>query len=52
MKTTQIRTEQGRSSRPDGSAQRPAGGEYQITTNIDDVLRQIVREELAARYEE
>ena len=47
MKTTQLRAEEGQSIRRDASAGRPAGGSQQ-TANIDDVLRQIIREELAA----
>jgi predicted DNA-binding transcriptional regulator AlpA len=48
MKTTQLREEEERSSRPDASGPRPAGGSHQTTAVIDDVLRQIIREELAA----
>ena len=48
MKTTQIRAEEGRSTRPDASAPRRAGGDHQAAANIDNVLRQIIREELAA----
>ena len=49
MKTTQIRAEEGRSARRDACESGPAGGNDQTTANIDDVLRQIIREELAAR---
>ena len=52
MKTIQIRAEEGRSTRPEASEQRPARGNQQTAANIDDVLRQIIREELAARFEE
>lgn len=48
MKTTQIRAEEGRSSRPDASEARPIASDHHTTANIDDVLRQIIREELAA----
>jgi predicted DNA-binding transcriptional regulator AlpA len=48
MKTTQIRAEEGRSTRRDPCESRPAGGNQQTMANIDDVLRQIIREELAA----
>ena len=47
MKTTQLRAEEVRSTRPDAGAPRSAGGDQQ-TANIDDVLRQIIREELTA----
>jgi predicted DNA-binding transcriptional regulator AlpA len=47
MKTTQIRAEEGLSVRRDVSEQCPGGGNHRTTANIDDVLRQIIREELA-----
>jgi len=47
MKTMQIRAGEGRSDRPDASEPRPAGAN-QTTAVINDVLRQIIREELAA----
>jgi predicted DNA-binding transcriptional regulator AlpA len=46
MKTTQIRVEEGRSF--DRDASRTADGNQQPMANIDHVLRQIIREELAA----
>jgi predicted DNA-binding transcriptional regulator AlpA len=48
MKTTQIRAKEGRSAQRDACESRPAGGNQQTMANIDDVLRQIIREELAA----
>ena len=48
MKTTQIRAEEGRSGRPDASEARPIASDHHTTANIDNVLRQIIREELAA----
>jgi len=47
MKTTQLRAEERQTTLPDACARRPAGGS-QPAANIDDVLRQIIREELAA----
>jgi hypothetical protein len=52
MKTIQVRAEEGRSTRPKASEPRPPYGDHQTAANIDDVLRQIIREELAARFEE
>ena len=48
MRATQIRAEEGRSARRDASESRPAGGIQPTMANIDNVLRQIIREELAA----
>jgi predicted DNA-binding transcriptional regulator AlpA len=48
MKTTQIRAEEGRTVRRNVSEPCPGGGNHQTMANIDDVLRQIIREELAA----
>ena len=48
MKITQIRAEEIRSDRRDPSEPNPAGGNHQTKAVIDDVLRQIIREELAA----
>jgi len=47
MKPMQIRAEEGKCDRPDASEPRPAGAN-QTTAVINDVLRQIIREELAA----
>ena len=53
MKTTQLRAEEGQSTRvADASAPRASGGNHQPTAKIDDVLRQIIREELAVGDEE
>jgi predicted DNA-binding transcriptional regulator AlpA len=46
MKTTQIRVEEGRSARRDACESHPAGRTKMA--NIDDVLRQLIREELTA----
>ena len=47
MRERKFSEEEGQSIRPDASAGRSEGGR-QPTANIDDVLRQIIREELAA----
>lgn len=52
MKATQIRTEKGRSTRPGAYESRPAGGNQKTMENIDDVRRQIIREEFAVGDEE
>jgi hypothetical protein len=48
MKTAQIRAEKGQGTRPDASSPRLAGSGENTTAYIDDVLRQIIREELEA----
>jgi hypothetical protein len=52
MKSTQIRAEVGRRAEPDVRESRPCGSASETAANIDDVLRQIIREDLAARFEE
>ena len=53
MKTTQLRAEEGQSTRTaDANAPRASGDDHQPTENIDDVLRQIIRDELAVGDEE
>jgi hypothetical protein len=48
MKTTQLRAEEGRSAQRDAYESRAAGGTNKWQTSTA-VLRQIIREELAAR---